>query len=104
MIVGPSGSGKTTLISVIAGILTQDEGECLVYGENLNEMANGEKTAYRGRNIGFVFQSFNLIPTLTSSENVAVPLILNGTPLLEAQNKAAEMLTLLGIQIGRAHV
>jgi putative ABC transport system ATP-binding protein len=97
MIVGPSGSGKTTLISIIAGILPQDEGECLVFDQNLNAMANGKKTTYRGKNIGFVFQSFNLIPMLTSTENAAVPLILNGTPLLEAQRRAAEMLGLLGI-------
>jgi putative ABC transport system ATP-binding protein len=97
LIVGPSGSGKTTLISIIAGILPQDEGECLVFGENLNAKTNGEKTSFRGKNIGFVFQSFNLIPMLASRENVAVPLILNGMPLIDAERKAAEMLSLLGI-------
>lgn len=97
MLVGPSGSGKTTLISVIAGVLTQDEGECLVFGENLNAMTNGEKTAYRGENIGFVFQMFNLVPMLTSKENIAIPLILNGASAAEAEAKAEELLTQLGM-------
>lgn len=97
MIVGPSGSGKTTLISIIAAILSQDEGECLLFDENVNEMKNGDKTAYRGKNIGFVFQAFNLVPTLTSAENVAVPLILNGTPWQQAETRATELLGKLGI-------
>ncbi len=97
LIVGPSGSGKTTLISVIAGILHQDEGECLVFGENLNGMSNGEKTAYRGKNIGFVFQAFNLVPMLSSCENAAVPLILNGMAPEEAEKKACSLLTALGM-------
>lgn len=98
MIVGPSGSGKTTLISIIAGILSQDEGECLIFGENVSEKSNGEKTAYRGQNIGFVFQAFNLVPMLSSRENVAVPLILNGHSEQEAEKKAEEMLNSLGLQ------
>lgn len=97
MIVGPSGSGKTTLISIIAAILTQDEGECLLFDENVNQMKNGEKTTYRGKNIGFVFQAFNLVPTLTSAENVAVPLVLSGTPWQQAEARAAELLGKLGI-------
>src|SRR5690242_8798977 len=71
MLMGPSGSGKTTLISIIAGILTQTEGECLVSNLDLNHMPDQKKTHYRGKHIGFVFQAFNLIPMLTSAENVA---------------------------------
>lgn len=97
MIVGPSGSGKTTLISIIAGILTQDEGECQVFDQDLKAMSNGEKTSYRGKNIGFIFQTFNLVPMLTSAENVAVPLILNGTNPREAEAKAADLLGKLGM-------
>ena len=97
-IVGPSGSGKTTLISIIAGILTPDEGECIVFEKNLNEMPNGEKTAFRGKNIGFVFQAFNLVPMLTSKENIAIPLILNGVKSQEAEEKAFHLLGKLGIQ------
>lgn len=94
---GPSGSGKTTLISVISGILTQDEGECLVANINLNAMRNSEKTLYRGKHIGFVFQSFNLIPTLTCEENVTVPALLNGMDPIEAKKKAHDLLTQVGI-------
>lgn len=98
IIVGPSGSGKTTLLSIIAGILTQDEGECTVFDQNINEMPNGEKTAFRGKNIGFVFQTFNLVPMLTSKENIAIPLILNGTKPQAAEEKAFHLLEKLEIQ------
>jgi putative ABC transport system ATP-binding protein len=97
MLVGPSGCGKTTLISVIAGILDQDEGECLVFGENLNGMRDHHRVLYRGRNIGFVFQAFNLIPTLTAAENVAVPLLILGTSRREAIRRATETLERVGI-------
>ena len=97
MIVGPSGAGKTTLISVIAGILTPTSGECLIYGENIHALKDAQKTAFRGRNLGFVFQSFNLIPTLSCKENVAIPLILNNHPREEAERLAAELLTQMGI-------
>src|SRR5947199_5657521 len=74
MLVGPSGCGKTTLISVIAGILNQDSGDCRVLGEDLMAMGQRRKTRFRGRNIDFVFQTFNLLPSLTVAENTAVPL------------------------------
>src|SRR5580693_6851166 len=80
MLVGPSGCGKTTLISCIAGILDQDDGVCTVFGHDFKAMGQREKTRLRGRTIGFVFQAFNLLPTLTAAENVAVPLLINGTP------------------------
>lgn len=92
MLVGPSGCGKTTLISVIAGILNHDEGECLVFGENLRDMSQGKKTLFRGVNVGFVFQAYNLIPSLTVAENVAVPLLISGTSRKEAISRAVEML------------
>lgn len=97
MLMGPSGSGKTTLISVIAGILTQTEGECLVSGIDLNGLPDREKTHYRGKHIGFVFQAFNLIPMLTCAENVSVPLILNGVDRKTALDKAERLLTDVGI-------
>ena len=78
MLVGPSGCGKTTLISVIAGILDRDGGDCTVFGHDYSEMGQGAKTKYRGETIGFVFQAFNLLPTLTSAENVSIPLLING--------------------------
>jgi putative ABC transport system ATP-binding protein len=97
MLVGPSGCGKTTLISVIAGILDQDEGECLVFGRDVNRLAQGDKTRYRGQHIGFVFQAFNLLPPLTVAENVAVPLLINGTGRREAIDRAKEILSRVGL-------
>jgi putative ABC transport system ATP-binding protein len=97
MLVGPSGCGKTTLISVIAGILDQDGGDCRVLGENLLGMGQRKKTLFRGQNIGFVFQAFNLLPTLTAAENAAVPLLINGVPRRTAVEKAKEMLGRVGL-------
>jgi putative ABC transport system ATP-binding protein len=97
IMMGPSGSGKTTLLSVISGILTQDAGECLVSNLNLNAMNDREKTLYRGRHIGFVFQSFNLIPSLTCVENVSIPLILTTNDKKAAMKKAEQLLNLVGI-------
>jgi putative ABC transport system ATP-binding protein len=98
MLVGPSGCGKTTLISVIAGILDQDEGECLVFEQNLQRMGQNERTQYRGRNIGFVFQAYNLLPALTAAENVAIPLLINGMSRQEALPKAQDMLVRVGLE------
>jgi putative ABC transport system ATP-binding protein len=92
MLVGPSGCGKTTLISVIAGILDHDGGECRVFGHDLLHETQRARTAFRGKNIGFVFQAYNLIPTLTAVENVMVPVLLNGVPRREARERAEAML------------
>ena len=97
MLVGPSGCGKTTLISIIAGILDQDEGECLLFGQNIKALSMGERIDFRAKNIGFVFQAFNLLPTLTAAENVAVPLIINGMKRKLAVEKAGEILSTVGI-------
>jgi putative ABC transport system ATP-binding protein len=97
LIVGPSGSGKTTLISVIAGILPYEEGVCNVFGKEYRAMDEEEKTQFRKTNIGFVFQSFNLIPMLTATENVAVPLLLNGIESVEAETRAKTLLTELDL-------
>jgi putative ABC transport system ATP-binding protein len=97
MLVGPSGCGKTTLISVIAGILDQDEGTCQVFDHDWKQMSSYEKTRYRGHHIGFVFQAFNLLPTLTAAENVAVPLLINGGGRREALQRAEEALSRVGL-------
>src|SRR4051812_30572346 len=97
MLVGPSGCGKTTLISVIAGILDQDAGEVRVFERDLKNMRPGEKTSYRGENIGFVFQAFNLLPSLTAAENVAVPLLINGVNRRQAVGRAGEVLSRVGL-------
>ncbi len=97
MLVGPSGCGKTTLISIIAGILDHDDGECLVFGNDLRHIGQRERTRYRGLNIGFVFQAFNLLPPLTAAENVAVPLLINGIPRREAMRRATDVLGRVGL-------
>ena len=97
MLVGPSGCGKTTLISCIAGILDQDDGICRVFGNDFKAMGQSEKTRLRGQLIGFVFQQFNLLPTLTAAENVAVPLLINKTPRRTAVAMGREMLARVGL-------
>jgi putative ABC transport system ATP-binding protein len=98
MLVGPSGCGKTTLISVIAAVLDRDGGECTVLGHDYAKMSSGEKTRFRAQNVGFVFQAFNLIPTLTVAENVAVPLLINGVPRAKAIEAAREILGKVGLE------
>jgi putative ABC transport system ATP-binding protein len=98
MLVGPSGCGKTTLICVMSGILDHDAGACIVLGEDLQAMRDRHRVRFRGGNVGFVFQSFNLIPTLSAVENAAVPLIVNGTPRREALRRAAETLGRVGLE------
>ena len=98
MLVGPSGCGKTTLISVVAGILDHDDGECLVFKQDLRGMGQTKKTRYRGQNVGFVFQAYNLLPTLTALENVSVPLLILGVPRAEAQSRAKAILVQVGLE------
>jgi len=97
MIVGPSGCGKTTLISIIAGLLKATEGELEVLGTRVQELAPREQILFRRRNLGFVFQQFNLLPTLTAAENVAVPLFVAGQERRYAMEQASELLDELGL-------
>jgi putative ABC transport system ATP-binding protein len=96
MLVGPSGCGKTTLISVITAILDQDFGKCEVLGRDLQDMSQSERARFRGMSIGFVFQLFNLLPALTTIENVAIPLLINGISRRRAEAKAREVLEVVG--------
>jgi putative ABC transport system ATP-binding protein len=97
MLVGPSGCGKTTLISVIAGILNHDSGECWVDGMQFDKMTETQRSKQRGKHLGFVFQAFNLIPTLTVAQNVAVPLLIQGQKIPFALKKAEAMLKQVGL-------
>jgi putative ABC transport system ATP-binding protein len=97
MLVGPSGCGKTTLISVLAGVLGRDGGDCTVLDHDYNKMLPNETTRFRGKNIGFVFQAFNLIPTLTAAENVATPLMINGMRRHPAVAAADQILERVGL-------
>lgn len=97
LITGPSGCGKTTLLSIIAGTLVPDDGSVTVLGEDLTAMRKGRVTDFRRRNIGFIFQQFNLIPTLNLIENASVPLLLNGAPRRKAEQAATEVLAQVGL-------
>jgi putative ABC transport system ATP-binding protein len=94
-LVGPSGSGKSTLLMVMAGLERPDAGTVLVAGEMLNKLDEDALARFRGRNVGIVFQSFHLIPTMTALENVAVPLELAGAA--NAQVRAREELAAVGL-------
>jgi putative ABC transport system ATP-binding protein len=102
-IMGASGSGKSTLLHLMAGLARPDSGSVRVSGSDLAKMPDRELTIFRRRNIGLIFQSFNLIPTLTAEENIALPLMLehsNGRP---AQDKVEHLLETLGIADRRSH-
>jgi putative ABC transport system ATP-binding protein len=97
MLVGPSGCGKTTLLSVIAGTLAVDRGEVEVFGAPLHGLDAASVTRFRAEHIGFIFQQYNLIPTLTCVENVSVPLRIRGERAVAAEAKAAAMLDRVGL-------
>ena len=92
MLVGPSGCGKTTFVSVITALLRFDSGSCNVLGNDLATMKTDEKALFRGKSVGFVFQSFNLLPSLSAVENVALPLTIAGEKRAVALQKAKVML------------
>jgi putative ABC transport system ATP-binding protein len=97
MLVGPSGCGKTTLISIIAGLLDSNGGELEMLGEQPAMLGRTEMILFRRRNLGFVFQQFNLLPSLSAAENAAIPLLVAGWRRSEAVEKSAALLTELGM-------
>lgn len=96
-IVGPSGCGKTTLLSVITGLLDPTAGEVKLFGETIHQLPANQQIDFRRRNLGFVFQQYNLLPALTAAENAAVPLIAGGMSWTEAVTRAKELLDHLGL-------
>jgi len=104
MLVGPSGCGKTTLISIIAGLLDASDGDLEVLGARPNEMTRQEQILFRRKNLGFVFQQFNLLPTLTAAENVAVPLFIAGANRRQAIEQASDLLNELGLGDRLSHL
>jgi len=97
LLVGPSGCGKTTLVSLLAGLLDPTAGEVMVLGTDIGKLRGKSKVVFRGRNIGFVFQQYNLLPALTARENAAVPMIINGAPRRRALEKSTELLERVGL-------
>jgi putative ABC transport system ATP-binding protein len=103
-IMGPSGCGKTTLLNCLSGLDAIDEGEVLIEGTSLAALSDRERTDYRARRMGFVFQFYNLIPVLSAVENVELPLLLSREPAKEARRRALEALDLVGLGGRAEHV
>ena len=102
-VVGPSGSGKTTLLNCISGLDSFDGGSVFVDGRDLSAMSDRERTDYRMRSMGFIFQAFNLLPVLTAVENVEIPLLLQGVRPGEARRRASDLLETLGLAHRTGH-
>ena len=97
LLVGPSGCGKTTLISIIAGLLDPTAGDVSLFGTPQSQLRGNRRVDFRARNVGFVFQQYNLLPSLTAAENVAVPLLVARQPRKRAIEKAAGVLDAVGL-------
>src|ERR1017187_6407781 len=96
-IMGPSGCGKTTLLNCLSGLDTIDEGNVFIKGDNLRDLSDNERTAYRARNMGFIFQDFNLLPVLSAVENVELPMLVSKINGKKARKRALEMLDIVGL-------
>jgi putative ABC transport system ATP-binding protein len=103
-IMGPSGSGKSTLLNIVGGIEIPSSGQVLLEGIDMATLNDDQRTIMRRQRIGFIFQSFNLLPTLTAEENVALPLVLDGIKPAEASQRAMEKLEQVGVAHRRHHV
>lgn len=102
-IMGPSGCGKTTLLNCLSGIDDPTQGQVIVEGTPLEGMSDNQKTEYRAKRMGFIFQAYNLLPVLTAVENVELPLLLGGVRLKEARIKALETLDWVGLKGWATH-
>lgn len=96
-LMGPSGSGKSTLLNLIAGLDVPTSGSLKVAGSELSQMSEGDRAAFRAQNIGFVFQTYNLMPVLTALENVELPLLLTKLPAADRRKRAETALKLVGL-------
>jgi putative ABC transport system ATP-binding protein len=103
-IMGPSGSGKTTLLNCLSGLDAVDAGDVLIEGVALSAMSDRDRTDYRAKRMGFVFQFYNLMPVLTSVENVELPLLVGRVPAKEARLLSLEALDLVGLADWAGHV
>jgi putative ABC transport system ATP-binding protein len=103
-IMGPSGSGKSTLLHLLGGVDRPSGGQVLLEGADLTVLSDDARTILRRRRIGFIFQSFNLLPTLTAEENVSLPLELGGEAATKARARAEAVLELVGMSLRRRHL
>ena len=103
-IMGPSGSGKSTLLHMLGGVDRPTSGQVLLQGTDLTVLSDDQRTILRRQRIGFIFQSFNLLPTLNAEENVSLPLELDGTPTRKAQVRADAVLEMVGMLPRRTHL
>jgi putative ABC transport system ATP-binding protein len=103
-IMGPSGCGKTTLLNCLSGLDAIDDGDVLIEGVALSDMSDRERTDYRARRMGFVFQFYNLIPVLSAVENVELPLLIARASAAEARRRAIDALDLVGLADRAGHV
>ena len=94
---GPSGSGKSTLLNLLGGVDKPTSGKIIINGSDLTKMSENELSDFRLKNVGLIFQFFNLIPTLTAKENVEFPLVLDNAPKVERDSRAVELLELVGL-------
>lgn len=101
-VMGPSGCGKTTMLNCLSGLDEFDEGEVLIEGVNLRQMGDRRRTAYRAERMGFVFQTYNLLPVITAVENVELPLLVSGVRPAEARQRALAALEQVTLS-NRAH-
>ncbi len=101
-LMGPSGSGKTTLLNLIAGLDRATDGEVIVHGQDLGELSESEITRWRANNVGFIFQTYNLIPVLTALENVELPLLLTHLSRRKRRENVMTALRIVGLT-GREH-
>ncbi|WP_062984905.1 ABC transporter ATP-binding protein [Nocardia anaemiae] len=102
-IIGPSGSGKSTLLHLLGALDTPDSGSIRFQGEEIGGLDDERQSEFRRHRVGFIFQFFNLLPTLTAWENVAIPKLLDGTGLRKAKPRALELLDLVGLSERAAH-
>ena len=103
-IVGPSGSGKSTLLNMLAGLEPPTKGEIIVAGEHIEKMSENRLVGFRRENVGFIFQSYNLLQTLNAVENVALPLSFRGVPRRVRAEKAKKYLKLVGLEKQMKHM
>jgi putative ABC transport system ATP-binding protein len=97
-IMGPSGCGKTTLLNCLSGLDSVDSGTIRIEGDDIAGLTDHEKTRYRARRMGFIFQTYNLLPVLTAVENVELPLVVSGVGTAESRHRALEALALVGLE------